>query len=629
MNLASLSPKDVRTITNEALLMQFSEHPNVMRVVGVCLPKGLLVMELALCSLSEYLYPITVQGEAATAQKAKLAPVNTLLKKLEVKWKLEVIQQLCDALQYLHRFHIMHRDIKSPNVMLFHDIYANKVIAKIGDFGLALAVDLITRTAQGTMMNTAIFQSALGTYNYMAPELFERQPGEKVAYSESSDVYSLGILINEIMSGAMPWGGGAREVDFMSWVVNKSMRPDVWIMSSSPTAAEKQLFAIVGRSDSAHPSCLHQSPSHRPTASEVCKAAYGSAPSLTAPTPPSSTKKGNVSTEKKVSTTTLQEGEIEVLIDDTIPITDADRPVIEAFAGELFIRLWHISESNAKRYAESLFQRNVANCGRFEQQLQSRSKLAPNGAVSWLQSQGFHEYDIDTVISNIAILQQVSNLFGGYNYKYKEVQGKQGVAVLDRWTQSYVPNVSVPRIRLQWAQLLWDNNITTVDRLLKYGDELDFLKRIGISNMDAQDIHRSIRNTHEKEEEDAKAKIARKEAYAELFAKKVCLNCCLCCIPMCITNFFYPTEKASIRNKWKGSSQFFQCEDCCSMIARPQIVDLCLCGRVTWARRFNNDFCDNTICFTTCWPVLFPIGVCGCVYVNAVKCLDCDSYYNG
>ena len=209
------------------------------------------------------------------------------------------------------------------------------------------------------------------------------------------------------------------------------------------------------------------------------------------------------------------------------------------------------------------------------------------------------------------------------------MQGKQGVAVLDRWTQSYVPNVSVPRIRLQWAQLLWDNNITTVDRLLKYGDELDFLKRIGISNMDAQDIHRSIRNTHEKEEEDAKAKIARKEAYAELFAKKVCLNCCLCCIPMCITNFFYPTEKASIRNKWKGSSQFFQCEDCCSMIARPQIVDLCLCGRVTWARRFNNDFCDNTICFTTCWPVLFPIGVCGCVCENAIKCLDCDGYYYG
>ena len=52
----------------------------------------------------------------------------------------------------------------------------------------------------------------------MAPELFERQPGERVAYSESSDVYSLGILINEIMSGTMPWGGGAREVDIMNWV---------------------------------------------------------------------------------------------------------------------------------------------------------------------------------------------------------------------------------------------------------------------------------------------------------------------------------------------------------------------------------------------------------------------------
>ena len=69
-----------------------------------------------------------------------------------------------------------------------------------------------------------------------------------MAYSESSDVYSLGILINEIMSGSMPWSGGAREVDFMSWVVNKSMRPDMWTMSRSPTAAEKQLFASVGRS---------------------------------------------------------------------------------------------------------------------------------------------------------------------------------------------------------------------------------------------------------------------------------------------------------------------------------------------------------------------------------------------
>ena len=90
-------------------------------------------------------------GDTAAAQKVKLAPVEKLLKGINmVKWKLEIILQLCDALQYLHRFHMLHRDIKYPNVMLFHDMNANKVIAKkIGDFGLALTVDIITRTTAG------------------------------------------------------------------------------------------------------------------------------------------------------------------------------------------------------------------------------------------------------------------------------------------------------------------------------------------------------------------------------------------------------------------------------------------------------------------------------------------------
>ena len=73
LKLENLSAKDVRTITKEALLMQFSDHPHVLRVVGVCLPKGLLVMELALCSLSEFLYCGSVtgdtEGEAGAGEK--------------------------------------------------------------------------------------------------------------------------------------------------------------------------------------------------------------------------------------------------------------------------------------------------------------------------------------------------------------------------------------------------------------------------------------------------------------------------------------------------------------------------------------------------------------------------------
>ena len=259
LNLTTLSWKDIRTITKEALVMQFSDHAHVLKVVGVCLPQGLLVMELALCSLSEYLYRPTTTVDAFEAQKKKLAPIDSLLTNSNlIKWKLEIILQICDALQYLHSFNILHRDIKSPNVMLFIDISKNKVIAKIGDFGLALAVDFVARSTTGYMATKmAASPNAVGTYNYMAPELFERQPGERVTYSESSDVYSLGILINEIMSSTVPWGGGVRDFDIMNWVVNKSMRPEMWTMSTKPTTAEMELFAIVGSSDSAQMSCLH------------------------------------------------------------------------------------------------------------------------------------------------------------------------------------------------------------------------------------------------------------------------------------------------------------------------------------------------------------------------------------
>eukprot|EP01036_Dinobryon_divergens_P028166 gene28166-37066_t len=537
LNLATLSPKDARTITKEAMLMQFANHTHIMRVVGVCLPKGLLVMELALCSLFEYLYPITVQGEAATVQQAKLAPVHRVLEHTNpLEWKLEIVLQLCDALQYLHRFHILHRDIKSPNVMLFHDIYANKVITKIGDFGLALAVDLITRTAQGTMMNTTTFQSAVGTYNYMAPELFKRQPGEKVAYSESSDVYSLGILINEIMSSAMPWSGGAREIDIMNWVSN-SLRPDMWTMSSSPTAAERELFAIVGRSDSAHPSCLHQSPYHRPTASEVFNAASGSKPQPRSPIHNRATKM-----DKKILPIVVEAAD-----EDAVAISKEDTSHLEAFALEFIVQFNDISHEKAKAYVKKLFQQSIFTVGRFEEQLFERNQKAA-GAMSWLKTLGFHDYDINDVTAMLSAKKSKKVYQEQRLPTSEEVLTMQGVAVLESWIQSNVPNLNIPRFRVQWAQLLWDNNITTVRRLLKYGEDLDFLKSVKITDMDARDIFKSIRDTNEK------AKRALWEpstvqyqwtSNAEQHNKDVVEY-----VRLCLKHIFHPDEKISVKYQW-------------------------------------------------------------------------------
>ena len=546
-------------------------------------------MELALCSLSEYLYRHTTPEDAAKAQKVKLARIDSLLQLSDlVRWKLEIILQICDALQYLHRFNILHRDLKSPNVLLFFDTAKNKVIAKIGDFGLALAVDFITRTTTGHMVSkiSTFLPNAVGTYNYMAPELFERQPGESVAYSESSDVYSLGILINEIMSGTMPWGGGAREVDIMNWVVNKSLRPDMWTVSAKPSAAERELFAIVGSSDSAHASCVHQSHQRRPSAYDVYIAAIGANPSARSPQ--------NVpvaASDSKMSSRTGYEQVRRTVEDSILVITDDDQPLIHNFVGELLVRFNDISEKNAVIYAETLFRQSVTTCGRLVEQLRAKNNLKHDGAKEWLLTLGFHEFDIADIVDNMTAPPSENSR--------EQVLQQQGVEFLESWIETNLPNINIPRNRRQWAQNLCDNNITTVHRLLKYGDDMNFLKSVGSSlpDMDAQDIFTYIEEEKERPMHD-----------------DCCEFLCFDFLPL----IFDPVKRRSVKYQWTDNARgwnknamrdmvFIDSETsaiCCSRVMSPLACMVFRCG-----------CCITGHAWIVC-PCLFPgwiiLGVCIC-----------------
>lgn len=104
---------------------------------------------------------------------------------------LSLVPQLCDALQYAHEKGIVHRDIKPENVLLLPD-----GIVKIADFGLAKITD------QATELNLTNTQQVMGTFNYMAPEQRER-PGE---VDHRADIYSLGVVIYELLTGELPMG---------------------------------------------------------------------------------------------------------------------------------------------------------------------------------------------------------------------------------------------------------------------------------------------------------------------------------------------------------------------------------------------------------------------------------------
>ena len=105
---------------------------------------------------------------------------------------LEIVPQVCEALHYAHKKGIVHRDIKPENILL--DTEGN---IKIADFGLARLLDKPATTRTLTQEN-----QRMGTPHYMAPEQVEH-PSQ---VDHRADIYSLGVVFYEMLTGELPIG---------------------------------------------------------------------------------------------------------------------------------------------------------------------------------------------------------------------------------------------------------------------------------------------------------------------------------------------------------------------------------------------------------------------------------------
>ena len=162
--------KFVRRFQREALSASSLSHPNIVEIYDVGEDEGnfYIVMEF-------------IEGKT----------LKQLIKKrgvLSLPETMDIMLQLLDALASAHDSYIIHRDIKPQNIMI-----KESGLVKITDFGIAMALN----SAQLTQTN-----SVMGSVHYLPPEQASGK-GSTIR----SDIYSLGILMFEMLTGKVPFRG--------------------------------------------------------------------------------------------------------------------------------------------------------------------------------------------------------------------------------------------------------------------------------------------------------------------------------------------------------------------------------------------------------------------------------------
>lgn len=174
-------------------------HPNLVLFMGACTkaPQALIISEF--CA-GGTIFALLHQR-----------------KDLQLPWgqRLQVALDVAKGMNFLHRRQVVHRDLKSLNLLLTAPLRSNEDIpaVKVSDFGLSRA---FPSAPQQVCMT-----SGAGTYHWMAPEVLSGQ-----SYDEKVDVYSYGICLYELITRRIPYDTSGLEPVSIAVAVSRGKRPD-------------------------------------------------------------------------------------------------------------------------------------------------------------------------------------------------------------------------------------------------------------------------------------------------------------------------------------------------------------------------------------------------------------------
>jgi WD40 repeat protein/serine/threonine protein kinase len=210
----------------ERQALALMDHPNIAKVldagtVGAARDEGRGTRGTDSIALSPHLSSLTPSPSPLPRHSSPLAPLPSSLtpssgrpyfvmelvkgmaitefcdeKQLSVRQRLELFVDVCQAVQHAHQKGIIHRDLKPTNVMVtLHD---DKPVVKVIDFGIAKATG--QQLTEKTLFTN--FAQLIGTPLYMSPEQAQMSG---LDVDTRSDIYSLGVLLYELLTGTTPF----------------------------------------------------------------------------------------------------------------------------------------------------------------------------------------------------------------------------------------------------------------------------------------------------------------------------------------------------------------------------------------------------------------------------------------